>query len=175
MGRNFGAAIILIFFMGRMAFSQSDSNYSFIVAGHTYGAHARSTLGLHPPFVEKLASNKNSSIFALFLTGDLVNQSNQASWDQVKTDLEFLAIPSYYIMGNHDINSYGYAAFNEKHGGTFYSFYHQTDLYIILNSTKKDRSISPDQIDFLKGVLTSARNETKRVLFSFTNCFGTAT
>jgi hypothetical protein len=163
-----GFITFIIFLIGRnLIFAQSEGDYSFIVAGHTYGAHARNTLGLHPPFMEKLSSDKDSSIFALFLTGDLVNQSTRASWDQVKTDLASLAIPSYYIMGNHDINSYGYAAFNEKHGGTFYSFYHQTDLYIILNSTKKDRSISSDQIEFLKGVLTSAGNETTRVFIFF--------
>jgi hypothetical protein len=167
MVRNFVAIFTVVLFIGSNAFAQSEVNYFFIVAGHTYGAHARNTLGLHPPFMKKLTSDKDSSIFALFLTGDLVNQSTQASWDQVKTDLASLAIPSYYIMGNHDINRYGYAAFNEKHGGTFYSFYHQRDLFIILNSTKKDRSISSDQIDFLKGVLTSTGNDTKRVFIFF--------
>jgi predicted MPP superfamily phosphohydrolase len=163
MNRNFIITFILILLSQNMALAQSVNQYSFIVAGHTYGAHARQTLGLHPPFMEKLPAAIDSSAFALFLTGDLVNQSNKASWDQVKTDLASLTIPSYYIMGNHDINSFGYAAFNEKHGGTFYSFYHQTDLFIILNSTKKDRSISSDQVDYLKRILNSSTNSAKRV------------
>jgi hypothetical protein len=147
--------------MASMLFAQAGKQYSFIVAGHTYGAHARTTPGLHPPFLAKLPNDIDSSVFALFLTGDLVNQSSKTTWNQVKADLSKLTIPSYYIMGNHDADPLGYDAFNEKHGSTFYSFFHQSDLYIILNSTKKERSISSDQVDFLKGVI--AGSVSKRV------------
>jgi hypothetical protein len=156
MNRIFLTSFFLFLLMASMLFAQTGKQYSFIVAGHTYGAHARTTPGLHPPFLAKLPKDIDSSVFALFLTGDLVNQSSKTNWNQVKVDLSTLPIPSYYIMGNHDADPLGYAAFNEKHGGTFYSFSHQNDLYIILNSTKKERSISSDQVDFLKGVIVGS-------------------
>jgi len=167
MNRNFIFTIILFLMSRSLAFTQSEGNYSFFVAGHTYGSHTGENIGLHPPFLEKLSTDIDSTFFALFLTGDLVNQSTTASWNQVKTELNNMSIPSYYIMGNHDANALGYTAFNEKHGGTFYSFYNHSDLFIILNSTRQERSISSDQVDFLKGVLTSAGTETKRVFIFF--------
>ena len=56
-------------------------------------------------------------------------------------------------MGNHDANSAGYDAFEAKHAATFYSFYRQNELYIVLNSTIEQRSITEEQLDFLAGEL----------------------
>jgi len=151
---------------GNFAFPQTNDHYSFIVAGHGYGAHAGTNIGLHPPFLEKLPAAITSETFALFLTGDLVNNSNTASWSQVEADIGNIGIPSYYCMGNHDSNSEGYAAFNKKHGDTFYSFKHLDDCFIVLNSTKTERSISSDQIEFLRTTLQS-NISSKRVFIFF--------
>jgi hypothetical protein len=152
--------------LGNFAFPQANGSYSFIVAGHGYGAHAGTNIGLHPPFMEKLPAAITPEVFELFLTGDIVNNSNTACWSQVGADLENIGIPSYYIMGNHDSNSAGYTAFNEKHGGTFYSFDYRGDCYIVLNSTKTERSISPDQIGFLRTTLQNPLL-SKRVFIFF--------
>lgn len=158
---------ILCIFAGNISNAQSGSEYSILVAGHAYGAHAGKNIGLHPPFLDKLRTNIDSKVAALFLTGDLVNNSTSASWTQVETELSSLGLTSYYVMGNHDNNTIGHAVFQKKHGGTYYSATIQNELYIVLNSTESDRSISPAQLKFLEGVLKNAVSSQKRVFIFF--------
>src|SRR5664279_1070240 len=98
-----------------MTSAQTDSTYSIFVAGHAYGAHAGTNIGLHPPFLAKLKTTLDSKVSALFLTGDIVNQSTNASWDQVEKELISLGLKSYYSMGNHDNNSVGLSVFKKKY------------------------------------------------------------
>jgi hypothetical protein len=157
----FGLLMLLPF----VAASQNNDNYSFLVAGHGYGAHAGTNIGLHPPFLEKLPGAISPEVFALFLTGDLVNQSTAEAWKQVNSELETIGISSYYCMGNHDSNSEGYNAFNEKHGGTYYTFNHSGDCFIVLNSTITERSISPDQLQFLRTTLQNNASSERVFIF----------
>lgn len=145
---------------------ESDS-FSFFVAGHAYGAHAGGNTGLHPPFLKRLSENADSTIFALFLTGDIVNYSSEESWEQVATELENLGINTYYVMGNHDNDALGNLVFNEKHGGTYYSFSHQNQMFIVLNSTLEDRTISQNQLEFLELCLNNADQNIRRVFIFF--------
>jgi PKD-like domain/Calcineurin-like phosphoesterase len=158
---------MLCIFAGNVSNAQSDSEYSILVAGHAYGAHAGKNIGLHPPFLDKLRINADSKVAALFLTGDLVNNSTSASWTQVETELSGLGLTSYYVMGNHDNNTIGHAVFQKKHGGTYYSATIHNELYIILNSTESDRSISPAQLKFLDGILKNAVSSQKRIFIFF--------
>lgn len=149
------------------AHSQTDSGYSFYVAGHAYGAHAGKNISLHPPFLSKLTENQDSSTIALFLTGDIVNQSNTASWNQVEKELSDLNLNSYYVMGNHDNNSVGYEVFRNKHGGAYYSFIYKNELYVVLNSTESDRSISPAQLKFLDDTFANTDANWERAFIFF--------
>lgn len=146
--------------------SQTDSTYSFLVAGHAYGAHAGTNNGLHPPFLKKLTEN-HDSVMALFLTGDIVNQSTSASWNQVEKELSTLEIKSFYVMGNHDNNSVGHAVIAKKHGGAYYSFVYKNELFIILNSTESDRSISKKQLDFLDNLISNTDANWERAFIFF--------
>jgi len=137
------------------------------VAGHAYGAHAGANIGLHPPFLNKLHERTDTTVAALFLTGDIVNVSNPASWAQVASELNDLGLTSYYVMGNHDNNSAGLSVFNKKHGGLYYSFSIKNELYIVLNSTESDRSISTTQLKFLNDALQKAASTNKRVFIFF--------
>lgn len=148
-------------------FGQEQASYSILVAGHAYGAHAGTNLGLHPPFLSKLHENKDATVEGLFLTGDIVNTSTTASWAQVEKELSELGLHSYYIMGNHDSNTIGKAEFVKKHGGSFYSFLLHEDLYIILNSTSSGRSISAEQLAFLINTLQNVSSSNKRVFIFF--------
>jgi hypothetical protein len=157
---------VLIFFYEN-AKSQPVSNYSFYVAGHAYGAHAGKNIGFHPPFLSKLNENKDSSVFALFLTGDIVNQSSSASWDQVEKELAELNLNSYYVMGNHDNNLIGYEVFKKKHGSAYYYFIYKNELYVVLNSTESDRSISPAQLKFLDDIFANTDANWERAFVFF--------
>jgi hypothetical protein len=149
------------------AIPQTSQSYSFYVAGHAYGAHAGTNIGLHPPFLNKLTENNDSNLMAVFLTGDIVNVSTTASWNQVETELSKLGINSYYIMGNHDNNSVGQAVFKKKHGGAYYSFVYENELFIILNSTESDRSISSPSLTFWTMFFQIQMHIGKGLLFSF--------
>ena len=147
--------------------AQTDNVYSIFVAGHAFGAHAGTNIGLHPPFLAKLKADQDRSVKALFLTGDIVNQSTTASWSEVEKELISLGFPSYYVMGNHDNNPLGLSVFKKKYGSTYYSFTLQNELYIILNSTESDRSISPAQLQFLDKLLKQADSQQKRIFVFF--------
>ncbi|MGE0018380.1 MAG: T9SS type A sorting domain-containing protein [Draconibacterium sp.] len=147
--------------------SQTESNYSFLVAGHAYGAHAGTNIGLHPPLLEKLSEERDSSLLGLFLTGDIVNQSTTASWNKVETELAALGLQSFYVMGNHDNNTLGHQIFKQKHGGDYYAFEHGNDLFIVLNSTQSDRSISPAQLEFLDSTLKNTSTNWENAFIFF--------
>ncbi len=160
-------SFFLFFFFCKIAKGQSDSTYSIIVAGHAYGAHDGENTGLHPAFLKALESNVDSMTTKIFLTGDIVNHSTVESWSQVAKELDSLGLDSYYVMGNHDNNSLGYQVFEEKYGGAFYSFTEGKELFIVLNSTESDRSISPMQLDFLEDILSNAVVFSNRVFIFF--------
>ncbi|MGE5395848.1 MAG: metallophosphoesterase [Candidatus Saccharibacteria bacterium] len=160
-------ALIMAAHVSFPAYAQNDVSYSFLVAGHAYGAHAGTNPGLHPPFLKKLQEEKDAAIEGLFLTGDIVNTSTAASWAEVEKELSELGLTSYYIMGNHDNNTIGKAEFIKKHGGLYYYFNLHNDLYIILNSTESDRSISTAQLAFLTDVLQKASSTNNRVFIFF--------
>lgn len=160
-------ALIITMQVGFVTYAQENTSYSILVAGHAYGAHAGTNLGLHPPFLKKLQEEKDPAIAGLFLTGDIVNTSTAASWAQVEKELSELGLHSYYIMGNHDSNTIGKAEFIKKYGGSFYSFLLHDDLYIILNSTSSGRSISAEQLTFLVNTLQNVITANKRVFIFF--------
>lgn len=144
--------------------AQDTSRYSILVAGHAYGAHAGTNIGLHPPFLKRLALEDTTDVEALFLTGDIVSRSTLASWAQVEKELAALGLNAYYVMGNHDDNTIGHNVFIAKHGALYYSFTIHDDLYIVLNSTESDRSISSAQLTFLSNTL---QNSTSHRVFVF--------
>lgn len=159
--------ILLLICLWIAANSQTNPTYSFLVAGHAYGAHAGTNVGLHPTFLNKFTQNPDSSVMAVFLTGDIVNESNTTSWNQVELELSTLGLKSYYIMGNHDNNSVGHSVFKKKHGGAYYSFIYKNELFIILNSTESDRSISQTQLQFLDDLFSNTDAHWERAFIFF--------
>lgn len=160
-------ALVIALIASLLTFAQDDAGYTFLVAGHAYGAHAGTNIGLHPPFLSKLQENKDVTVEGLFLTGDIVNTSTAASWAQVDKELSALGVPSYYIMGNHDNNTIGKDVFIKKYGGLYYYLNLHNDLFVILNSTASDRSISSAQLAFLTDVLQTNTLADNRVFIFF--------
>lgn len=117
--------------------------YSFFVAGHTYGHPVNYQYGLHPPFVNQISYiNNYPNIRSGILTGDVVAQSTQAYWDSATVDINQFTIPIHIAAGNHDRgtifeNSYEY----------YYSFSIEQDLFIITSPTAWN--IEGEQKDFL--------------------------
>jgi hypothetical protein len=146
--------------------AQVDTSYAFIVAGHAYGSHDGVNIGLHPALLNSLDSGFDPDAALFVFTGDIINHSTTESWQQVENEMASYALPYYYVMGNHDENDIGQQVFEDKHGGTYYSFYVQHDLFIVLNSTEAGRSISSNQIEFLEEQINQA-DDTIRNAFIF--------
>jgi hypothetical protein len=147
--------------------AQSDTSFSFLVAGHAYGAHDGENTGLHPALLNSLDSGFDTSAVFIVFTGDIVNHSTADSWQQVDNELLDYGLPYYFVMGNHDNNEAGRQVFEEKFGSTFYAFHSQRALFIILNSTEEDRSISPGQLDFLEEKIIQAGDSTDHIFIFF--------
>ncbi|MCF8380163.1 MAG: metallophosphoesterase [Bacteroidales bacterium] len=161
------ALCAFLLFQPQKVCSQADSSYSFIAAGHAYGAHTGGNTGLHPAFLNSLHSGYDSSLAFIVFTGDIVNESTLESWQQVEDELSDFPFGYYYVMGNHDDNAVGYQEFQTKFGATHYSYYVGNDLFIVLNSVESGRSISPDQIVFLQEELKRADTQVKNVFVFF--------
>jgi hypothetical protein len=147
--------------------AQSDTSYSFLAAGHAYGAHDGGNTGLHPAFLNSLDSGFDSLAALIVFTGDIVNQSTPESWQQVEDELSGYGIACYFAMGNHDNNDAGRQHFEERFGGTYYAFRRQSDLFVVLNSTEEDRSISPGQLDFLEEQIVKSGDSTRHIFIFF--------
>ncbi len=163
----FRLLIIVLLSINSITNAQVDTSYSFLVAGHAYGAHDGGNLGLYPALLNSLNSGYDSNAAFIIFTGDIVNQSTPESWQQVEDELASYALPYYYVMGNHDANTTGWQIFEDKYGSTYYAFYSQTELFIVLNSTEEQRSISPNQLDFLEEQVNLAGDTIQNIFIFF--------
>jgi hypothetical protein len=160
-------AMVLLLPIHSVLGARAGSSYAFIVAGHAYGAHEGGNIGLHPAFLNSLDSGYDPGVAFFVFTGDIVNQSTPESWEQVDNELAEYGLPAYYVMGNHDNNDAGWQVFEDKFGGTYYSFYRQSEMFIVLNSPLQDRSISPAQIGFLNEKLSLAGDSIRNIFIFF--------
>jgi hypothetical protein len=141
-----------------LASSASEVQYSFFVAGHTYGVPQVNNEGVHPPFKAWFPElNSQNLDFGVF-TGDIVMKSTAADWDEIDADLAELDPPVHFAVGNHDMGKR--ELFVSRYGPTYYSFEHEGDLFIILDTELDPGNISGEQLAFLRETLrsTEARN-----------------
>lgn len=146
--------------------SLPEVEYSFFVAGHVSGIPGNQKLGLYSEFLKAFPSIKaNQQIQFGVLTGDVVVDPSQASWDAVDKDLSQLAIPIYIAPGNHDVRNR--ALYNDRHGLGFRSFIHSGDLFIILDPNLDHWNIRGEQLSFLEQVLADAEGKVDHVFVFF--------
>lgn len=136
--------------------------YSFFVAGHTYGSPSNYIGGLHPPFVANFPLlNEDSLIEMGFLTGDIVKYSTPHYWDLVDSDLELLKMPVYFAQGNHDATDL--PLYNSRYGETYYSFIQNNDLFMVLDGNIDGWRITGDQLTFFKSAIENNKNTVNNV------------
>jgi hypothetical protein len=125
--------------------------YSFLVAGHTYGDPDNWVEGLYPlfksffPFI-----NSYPKIQLAFLTGDVIPKDEDYRWDFALNDLKSLNVTTHIVPGNHDL---GFTIFFDRFGYFFKSFTYNSDIFILLTPSLDHWNISGDQLDFLKRTL----------------------
>lgn len=101
LNKIFFLVLLFLFSINNIVFSQEfdsivkdKSNYSFIVAGHAYGSHQGTNLGLYPKFHEKLKGKKKDYDF-IVLVGDFVRDGNIQNWKQVISELDSIQKPYF--------------------------------------------------------------------------------
>lgn len=140
--------------------------YSFFVAGHTYGASGIDNIGLHPPMHAKLDFIKSDSLMEFgVLTGDIVISGNNQNWNEVDSSLALLEMPVYFAAGNHDLTDR--PLYESRYGSTYYSFEKHGDLFIVLDPNLDNWNISGDQLVFLQNTLNEKAANSKNIYVFF--------
>lgn len=150
-----------IFFFSLLGISQNQ--YSFFVAGHTYGTPGTDSLGLYYPFKQKFSylQNRTDIKFGV-LTGDIVKSSDETHWNVVDSDIVELGITTYFAFGNHDMANR--ALVESRYGDPYYYYKYNNDLFIILDPNIDEWNISGEQLTFLQNTLDS-NAETSNNIF----------
>jgi hypothetical protein len=129
---------------------ESTLDYSFFVAGHTYGNPFSPQYGLYPPFVDQIPFVNSYPAMQLgVLTGDVVLYPTQEYWDSARVDINKFSVPIHIAAGNHDRSP----LFEELYD-SYYSFWKEDDLFIILSPT--NWNIEEAQQDFLIETIESS-------------------
>ena len=144
------------------------NKYSFFVAGHTYGKPGGDHLGFHPPFKSEFSFIQMypNNLFGI-LTGDIVQHSNEESWDIIDGEIEELGLPLFFAPGNHD--TYNYELYKQRYGDpendyrTYGYFRQENDIFILLDANLDEWNISNEQLIFLQNALDSNMNGLNNV------------
>ncbi|MFT5337672.1 MAG: hypothetical protein ACI9YL_001677 [Luteibaculaceae bacterium] len=158
--------ILLVFvFQCLNSFCQT-LDYSFFLAGHTYGKPSVLSVGLHPPFLDifpYLMSRPEIEFGALL--GDIAAfHPNAESWDNAEEELDTLGIPVHFVPGNHDM--YDEAEYYSRYE-PFYSFKHKSDLIIVLHPYFTGWNIAGEQWDFLEQTLQTQASSSRNIFIFF--------
>ncbi|WP_319592070.1 metallophosphoesterase [uncultured Draconibacterium sp.] len=158
--------LILLTACSKESEPQQPASYSFFVAGHTYGKPGRDNIGLHPPFKEKFGyiQSRKEIKFGV-LTGDIVPAPSPEDWDEVDADIDSLGLPVYFAVGNHDMRDR--ELFESRYGPTYFSFYFNTDLFIVLDPNIDHWNISGEQLDFLKTTVSNNSESVDNIFVLF--------
>lgn len=143
--------------------TEPQVDYSFFVAGHTYGKHGINNIGLHPPF-EAFYDTINTFPRMLLgvLTGDIVLSSTTQNWVEVDASIQQLNMPIYFAYGNHDIQ-WNRPLVENRYGITYKAFTQENDLFILLDSNIDSLNISENQLNFLMHTLDSLGSEAEHI------------
>lgn len=142
------------------------TDYSFFIAGHTYGKPGVDNIGVHPPFKVKFGWIKNDTLihFGVF-TGDIVIRGTEQNWNEIDDDISYLGITVHFAVGNHDMSNR--KLFESRYGPTYKSFFYHSDLFIILDPNLDQWNISGNQLEFLKFELDNNCHKVENIFVFF--------
>ena len=95
----------------------------------------------------------------------MVITGTEQNWNEVDVDINELGLPVYFAAGNHDMTDR--ALFESRYGQTYYSFVHQSDLFIVLDPNIDEWNISGDQLQFLQSVLNDEGQNINNIFVFF--------
>lgn len=148
------AILIGLFFVS--CENNKAKNYSFFIAGHTYGSpkDKGKTKGLYTNFKNKIPLlNEKKTLELGFLLGDVVWKPS--SWPEAIKDIQKINVPVHIARGNHDGPL---KEFEEQFGKSFKSILKNNDLFIVLDPNLDRWNISNDQLVFLMNAIRNNKN-----------------
>lgn len=159
--------VFLLFLLPLITTAQSDTLYSFFVAGHSSGVQGRNNIGLSPSFKDKFPLIKaNDNIQFGILTGDIVSPfPDEQDWIEVDQDIDTLGLPVYFTVGNHDMENR--PVYENRYGKTYYKFLHENDLFIVLDPNVDGWNISGEQLNFFKETIDENSENVDNIFIAF--------
>ncbi len=143
--------------------SAKEVDYSFFVAGHTYGSLNEKKPGLHPPFVaefEKL--NRHETLKFGVLTGDLIHFPDKAPyWEKAFEDIGRLNCEVHIVPGNHEVADRTF--FRKYIDRNYYAFTENQDLFVVLDGNEDGWNIEGEQLAFLENTLEKQADSVHRI------------
>ena len=127
--------------------ANAQSEYSFVVAGHAYGAPGVDNKGFHPPFAKKYKQLWKEGYEFAVLTGDIVLKPTTGNWDEVDSVLREAQIPTYFAPGNHDLGDR--PLYEKRYGRTYFCKSTEYDLFVFWEVSSSGWNVPKQQITML--------------------------
>jgi hypothetical protein len=138
--------------------------YSFLIIGHGYGAHSDSPYPADSlvAFSDKI---REMDVEFIIFPGDIMQHGTELEMDIVKNHLfPKLGKKAFIAPGNGDIVNR--KLYEKYFGKTYFSFLHEGDLFIFLDSEMDNGDILGDQLEFaLSQIERTKENEGIRNVF----------
>jgi len=121
----------------------------FFVAGHSYGGPGTTNYPFHPPFMEYLEIAKSDSTLSFgVLTGDIVQECDTTSWNNVDDYLSAFNFDFHFAAGNHDLKNR--KLFENRYGNPNYYFEKGRNLFYFVDLLESGWNISKDQTEEIR-------------------------
>ncbi len=114
--------------------------------------------------------NATDSIDFVLVTGDLTDNGDRQSMENVKSCLDLLKMPYYVVLGNHETkwSESGCTDFSDIYGGERFQFMHKGVLFLGFNSGPLMRMayghVVPQDIQWMKEEMEKAGKDTPVIL-----------
>ncbi len=152
----------------KLSINDSVANYSFIVSGHFHGASTNVSSFPASSLLANIDSLNSLNPLFLMSLGDMFLDVDDLYIKHYQYSLfNKLKMPLLNAVGNHDLSNHN--MYEKAFGKTFFSFTHNSELFIVLNSELNDGSIKDEQLKMFTDALNSASSTTIKNIFIFSH------
>lgn len=131
---------------------QGSSKCSFIVSGHFYGGSGKTSGYPAASLLGSLDEINSSNASFLVCLGDMFMDVSNDIPSYKKSLFSKINIPIYNAVGNHDLTD---GIYQNNFGETYYSFWIDKNIFVVLDTEKNDGSIEDQQLELLEKASTS--------------------
>ncbi len=150
-----------------LCIKDSSKSYSFIVSGHFHGASTNASTFPASSLLANIDSLNALNPLFLMSLGDMFLDVDDTYINHYRSSLfSKLKMPLLNAVGNHDL---AHNVYEKLYGKTFYSFTHNSELYIVLNTEMNDGSIKDEQLKLLSNSIDTALTNKIKNVFIFSH------